>query len=685
YRAFIWAEKPGTYLALLSEGCVSYAFMTGPDAYFASGSFIMDMLPYLEPVMKVPGAEVLKIPPLSGPEADTSTVLLRQSPVLVLYEDFDGYAEGDIPKGWEAEGNCGVSDGELHMRGNATCTISDIELPAFRLMMKMSFLGVYSSSARARIYFGQYNPENYYSIDIYVNKIALTGCTNGTEKTIYEEATYVSPGVPSFLTVEVLGLSVFVSMDTLHVIDVPLPSMPEGRLVLASEDCHLALDDVEVYQLFPEELSYENVSFMLSLSGLRYTPLTDMDPRAYDADTIIMTDGLYDSVAMLLRLVEKGSRLVVLNGLGLGAIAANLSISYTDEVVIVNGILVEGELREIPAFSVRGVSCGNTDVDVIAYFSSGEEPIIPYAFKKNVGSGEVLYLHVQDYFKKLLEPGGAKWKFFNGLEVLGSVIPGERGFGEQARFPDTVKGLVELEGDVELEMKSILSGEGAAFSAVDVDIEPGGPSVEDVDIRIIEIKGDVLMEAHLPSAKLGGQRGLPCAYTFVMAEEGGELVLKASRGGSIRVDIDGLGQFDIRDAVLKICSEKPMSFYASSLHVLANGRTSFENVWCHKDGAPIVLKGTSADVEGVVELLVRAADVHVLVLEELELKGDIRLRPEEPMSLFPLLHVRWGDLLLGYGNLMALTIAYSLIATWLIWKFLSERPYEEGRIDLRTP
>ena len=672
YRAFILAEKPGTYLALLSEGCVTYAFMTGADAYFASGSFIMGMLPYLEPVMEVPGAEVLKIPPLSGPRAETNTVLLRQTPLLVLSEDFDEYADGEVPQGWESEGDCGIRDGELRLRGNATCTINNIRLPAFKLMVKANFLGLYSPVARARIYFGRAGPRDFYSIDIYTDRIVLTRCSNGVEEELYEEPTFIALGTPFFLTIEVLGLSTIISIDNMYAAEVRLPEIPDGLLALGSENCHMAFDDIELYQLFPDELSYESTIFMLALTGLSYTVLTDLDPRAHDAEVLVMTDGLYDDIGPLLQLVEEGTKLVVLDGVGLGFIAANLSISYTDEVISVDGVLVGGELREIPELSIRAISCEDADVEIVAYFASGGTPVAPYALKKEVGLGEVLYLHVQDYLRELLSSGETKWALFNGLEALGAVLPGVGEFRKQASFPDIIEGLVEFRGDVRLYMRSFLAGEKASFSAVDVLIEPQGLSADDVNIHIMEIKGDVHIEAHFPSIKLSGQRGLPCSYSFVIAQEGGELILTASGDGMIVAEIEGLGRIDLQEATLRISSDRSMTLYASALHILANGQTSFEKVWCHRDGAPFVLKGTPADVEGTVKLSVGAADTHMLVLDELELRGDIRLRPERPVSLFPLLDVKWDDLLLSDKNLIALAIAYSFIAVWLIKKFLYE-------------
>ena len=662
------AEKPGTYLTLLSEGRVSYAFMTGADAYFAGNSFIMDMLPYLEPVMEVPGAEVLKIPSLTGPEAKTNITLLRQTPITVLSEDFDRYADGELPEGWEGEGNCGVREGELRLRGNATCTISDVRLLAFKLMMKVNFLGLYSPTARARIYFGRTGPGDYYSIDIYTDRVVLKSCSSGVEEEICEEPIFITVGVPLFFTVEVLGLSTVISIDNMLVMEIRLPRIPDGRLALGSENCHLAFDDIELYQLFPEELSYGSTSFMLALSGLHYAVLIDLDSRAYDTDVLVMTDGLYDDVEAFLRFAREGNNLVVLDGLGLGSIAANLSISYTGEEVAVDSILMGDGLKEIPELDVRAISCGDANIEIIAYFACEGTPIAPYAIRKKVGAGEVLYLHVQDYHREMLSSSERKWVFFNGLKTLGAVLPGVREFGKQAIFPDLIEGLVEFRGDVRLEMRSFLVGGGASFSAVDVSIEPQGISAEDVNIRIMEIRGDVHIEAYFSSIKLGGQRGLPCAYAFVMTQDKGELILTAAGDGIIAVYIEGLGQISLRDAVLRISSDRSLSFYANALRISANGEVSFKRLWCHKDGAPFVLKGVPVDVRGGVELAVRAVDTHMLVLDELKLRGDVRVRPEKPISLFPILNVRWNDLLLSDKNLLALAVAYSFVASWLIRK-----------------
>ena len=669
YRAFISAEKMGTYLALLSRACVSYAFTTGADAYFARDSFFMRLSKYLKPVIEATGTYVFEVPPISGPEPGADLVLLRQSALLVLAEDFDDYARGDVPPGWISEGSCGVEDGEMHLRGNATCTIDKLELPSFKLMVKIVLLGLYSPEARARIYFGMSGPDEFYSIDIYTDRLVLMACSGGEEKELYEGPALLTLGVPAFLAIEVRGMYVSVLVDNMYIIEGELPGLPEGPIALGSRDCHVAFDELEIYQLFPEELSYESASFILALSGLRFSISMDYDPRAFDADTILMADGLYEDVSAFLRFAEEGGKLVVLDSVGLGAIAANLSISKTGDAIEVNGILVAGEHKAIPELSIRALSCRDEDVDVIARFTFNGTPVAPYAFKRSLGSGEVVYLHVYDYLKALhVSPD--KWRFFYGLEALGAVLLGEEGLSDVARFPCTMEGLTELRGDVILRMRSLLTNGGASFLNVSAEVEPGGPSIDNTDVDIIELRGQVEVEARLPTARISGQRGFPCTYTRIVAPDGGEIVLTASGNGLIVTEVKGLGRLTIRDGALRIAFSNPLSFYANALQAVVEGRASFERLWCYRAGSSISVRGAPVDIEGEVEFSIVATDIRLLVLEGLKVEGEVSVKPTIPVELLPILEVRWGDLLLSDKNLLALTVAYVLVATWLLRRVL---------------
>ena len=672
YWAFTSASKPGTYLVLLSEARVAYALVMPVDAYFAEGCFFTRLTPYLRPIIEASDVEVFEVPLLSGPEPISNVVVLRQEPQLVLIEDFEGYEDGGLPEGWESQGGCGVRDGELRIQDGAWCVLKPAELVSFRLHVKLAFLELIPATARARFCFGYSSPGDFYSIDIHVDKVVLTACSSGQEEVLCEEPAYLTPGIPNSIVVEVSGLRVSVWLDQMVALEGRLPEVPEGPLALAAEGCRVALDDLEIYAVFPDELAYEPPCYMLALSGAGFSTAVAWDPRALDADILVVPDGPYGDVAGLVSFVERGGRLVVMDVIGLGSLAQLLALNSTGERVAVDGLLHPGGSRELPAFTTEVLSCGGEDVDVVAYFTSGGEPVAPYAFRKPIGSGEVLYLHIGDYLRTMLAHGRSGqegWRWFNGLGPLAQVLGLSAGPPPNGpSYPDHAGGFIRLWGDVVLWAWSLLSDGGALFTADEVWL--GEEALGSAEVELLELRGHVEVTIKTNLAEIRPQRALPYSYAGVRLPKGCDIELKASEDGLLVVSVAGGGELVIRNGTLRMRFNRSVDLYVRGLEADVVGGARFEELRCSADGSPMVIKWSPVEAQGSIRLRVRAADTSILILDGLELAGEVRILPEEPVPLLPLLDVRWGELLFSMHNLLVLACAYAIVATWVLRRWV---------------
>jgi hypothetical protein len=100
--------------------------------------------------------------------------------------------------------------------------------------------------------------------------------------------------------------------------------------------------------------------------------------------------------------VNNGGTLIVFNGDGSGDFAKQLSISnISSEPLLVNKVIGGSGTVEVDALTNFSLSSGDRQVKIIANYLGKNNSIVPFAFSKEIGKGEILYVNVSPLFDNL--------------------------------------------------------------------------------------------------------------------------------------------------------------------------------------------------------------------------------------------------------------------------------------------
>ena len=161
----------------------------------------------------------------------------------------------------------------------------------------------------------------------------------------------------------------------------------------------------------PTEMTYLYPLEVVSLAGLNYTVSMEFDSRLFTYSKILFP---YDPVEVnlnnYLQWLSEGGSLIVLDSLGShGSFATllSLNITATGETYEANGVLgPKGEITtphiDTPIFFSR-----ERNVEPMAFYTNDRNSVSPYAFRKKVGAGELIYVEVYPYFTALQQMKGS--------------------------------------------------------------------------------------------------------------------------------------------------------------------------------------------------------------------------------------------------------------------------------------
>jgi hypothetical protein len=149
---------------------------------------------------------------------------------------------------------------------------------------------------------------------------------------------------------------------------------------------------------------------MLAESGLDYSIKIIEDGSIFNSKYIVLPSdkGWTDEqITDYLAWINNGGKLIVLNGDGLGDFAKQLAISsnsyYPFLVNKASGKSVTVELGTLPTSSVFS---SDDEVKVIADYINEHNQLVPLAFSKQVGNGEILYVNLNPLFENLVSFNG---------------------------------------------------------------------------------------------------------------------------------------------------------------------------------------------------------------------------------------------------------------------------------------
>jgi hypothetical protein len=175
----------------------------------------------------------------------------------------------------------------------------------------------------------------------------------------------------------------------------------------------------------------ENRSFnlpidMLAESGLDYCIKYGGDFSIFDSNYVVLSsDRGWSSVQVnqYLDWVNNGGKLIVLNGDGLGFFAKILSISSKlNGTAFVNKAGNDSSIVTIGNMSVSSLFSRDNAVKEVADYVDGNNQSVPFAFSKEEGRGEIVYLDVNPLFDVLNSANGTSWSYFKEMGGLFNLI-----------------------------------------------------------------------------------------------------------------------------------------------------------------------------------------------------------------------------------------------------------------------
>jgi len=197
------------------------------------------------------------------------------------------------------------------------------------------------------------------------------------------------------------------------------------------------LPDSEMAIIFPSSSIYStsmyDALFMFALSQYNYTTVLDYDSNLFSKRILILPcDPLNvqafaddDFLSELIRWVERGGHLIVMNSDGFGRFSALLKIQVLDDSFIADKIIGNTNKLSIPEVKVNTLIFSDSTVEVLANYSKTEEVNSPYVLRKTVGHGVVTYVYAEPYISLLrnLEDNNSQrvW-MFNNLRSLLRII-----------------------------------------------------------------------------------------------------------------------------------------------------------------------------------------------------------------------------------------------------------------------
>lgn len=163
---------------------------------------------------------------------------------------------------------------------------------------------------------------------------------------------------------------------------------------------------------------------ILSLGEYNYTTIFDLDPKAFSYTTLILPfDPLQESGATRLRNIEdyleyvkNGGRLIIINANGYGYFAGR-TLKHSN--VTIKASTISGSKNiELPLeIYVPKLSPKKGDVRIVGYYESQQDSSV-YAFREELGSGEILYINLYPIVN-VLESAQDKSVFYN---ILGELL-----------------------------------------------------------------------------------------------------------------------------------------------------------------------------------------------------------------------------------------------------------------------
>ena len=180
--------------------------------------------------------------------------------------------------------------------------------------------------------------------------------------------------------------------------ELPFKSFPSGRA-----DVAVLIPFISHYE--EDELTYMFPIEALSIAGVDYSVEMEHALNLELHSTVLLScDYDFGALEELLSWVRKGNTLLIFDtplpgSEGPGPFASELGISLINETVLATEVRGPDGTVWFPGVEVTKLSYG--DLEVLAWYAHEGELLTPFALRKRIGSGSVVFIHIAPYLERM--------------------------------------------------------------------------------------------------------------------------------------------------------------------------------------------------------------------------------------------------------------------------------------------
>jgi len=424
----------GAFYAL-DQSRIRYLFLTRQDLNELRYMFVAPMLEYLPLAYNDSLVSVYENPGVVPPSLGSRLAIVRPEQFRPAYSE--KFRNESIPENWEiSTGSWEISneslsgtDGEIILRSTRLLGSPGVENFSLRFKLTVGKFGVEDYHCPSILFGIAENSSAYYRLDLRRSGIYLWYSPDGASLVEIGANVRISIGFLEGITYSVRidvrkmlrGQNILIYINDEVAFASQSPMQYSGDIVFRSPQCQILLSDVQLLVISSPIISYFLPLYALSLSDLNYTIVSEKD-RMLDYSHILLGSDPFISdvhVSSYMDWVENGGFLFVMNSYGERFFGNFLSLTRNDSEVKIDGIRWKGASQPIVESYITPVYSSDENVTVLSHYTFGGNIVTPYAFRKNVGKGAIIYLNVQTlYYDYLGSIPPMRREILNSFRVL---------------------------------------------------------------------------------------------------------------------------------------------------------------------------------------------------------------------------------------------------------------------------
>lgn len=386
-----------------------------------------------------------------------------------------------------------------------------------------------------------------------------------------------------------------------------------------------------------EPADYYTPPLFAALMQINYTTTSEFDSSQFGYDTIIMPDIELPQTrtTQYIDWVKNGGNLVVINSNEQGTFGNFLGINATGRYLPVNSLVnYYSSYTRIPEIVVPELQLNASSTKIIANYASENSSASPLALLQNLGAGKILYIEATPILEKL---AGNQY-FVKTLTWLIDTMQKDINlpFFDSTAYTRTfyVKNIGKIfsQGETLIDTPSIvfspeeLDGVRLDFTGHS-DVEKIESSLENITVSDINFNGAIPAEIRLD----GNTTVFPLdSDNYAQLKLDGDTLLRfdLNNGNEVKITVKNSTYTNLlfNDGVLllHISNAQNVRFVTRKPTLTTNGTTTFDSFFASYPYA-FQSVGTRGTFSGNIEFKVKLSETSVLVLDEAQFDGNLRL------------------------------------------------------------